>query len=131
MVYGICIFIIILWIVARWKFFTKFNEDGWKSLIPFYSDYMMFKLTWKTKYFFISLVASILMGVLMQNTNPSVMDSLCLTICEMIVFITFIVRSFYVGRKLNQNLIVSFLLFFFEPIVLLIVCLKKEPLKTE
>lgn len=43
----------ILLVIARWVMFTKAGEKGWKSLIPVYSDYTLFKLVWNTKSFWI------------------------------------------------------------------------------
>ncbi|MCQ2453475.1 MAG: hypothetical protein MJ136_02725 [Clostridia bacterium] len=28
---------------AKWRIFQKMGFEGWKSLIPFYNDYLMFK----------------------------------------------------------------------------------------
>ena len=44
-VFGIIIFAIsVLIIIAKWKMFTKAKEDGWKSIIPFYSEWTMCKI---------------------------------------------------------------------------------------
>lgn len=53
------IMLIILIIVAWWKLFTKAGEKGWKSLIPIYNTYIIFKLVWKRSWFFITLIVSI------------------------------------------------------------------------
>ncbi len=34
----------ILLIVSRWKLFKKAGQPGWASLIPFYSNYLLFKI---------------------------------------------------------------------------------------
>lgn len=38
--------ICILFIVAWWKIFEKAGEAGWKSIIPFYNSYILFKIAW-------------------------------------------------------------------------------------
>lgn len=38
--------ICILFIVAWWKIFEKAGEAGWKSIIPFYNYYILFKIAW-------------------------------------------------------------------------------------
>lgn len=43
----ILILIYILCIIARWLIFIKAGEPGWKSIIPFYSVYVQYQLTWK------------------------------------------------------------------------------------
>ena len=63
--FGILMFIWwILQIIANWRVFTKAGESGWKSIIPVYSDYITFKISWtkgKTV-FWIWLVGNILMS---------------------------------------------------------------------
>lgn len=34
----------VLVIIAKWKIFTKAGKEGWKSLIPVYSDYTMLQI---------------------------------------------------------------------------------------
>lgn len=41
----------VLTIVALWKTYAKANEPGWAVLIPFYGDYVLFKISGKRKLF--------------------------------------------------------------------------------
>lgn len=50
----------VLLIIAHWKMFTKAGEPGWKSIIPIYSSYVLFKLVWTAKDFAIFYGATIL-----------------------------------------------------------------------
>lgn len=34
----------IFMIVVKWRLFTKAGIEGWKSLIPFYSDYLWYRM---------------------------------------------------------------------------------------
>lgn len=43
----------ILQIVAKWKIFSKAGEHGWAALIPFYSTYVLYKITWENGLFFL------------------------------------------------------------------------------
>lgn len=42
---------IVIMIIANWKLYTKAGEAGWKSLIPYYSQYVLFRITWNTGMF--------------------------------------------------------------------------------
>ena len=44
--YIIAFAVYVLLIVAWWKVFTKAGEAGWKSLIPIYNLYILFKIAW-------------------------------------------------------------------------------------
>ena len=43
--------------VASWHLFKKLGMPGWKGLIPFYSDYMLFKTVWRTKPFWVLVIS--------------------------------------------------------------------------
>ena len=61
---------IVLWvllIIAHWRMFTKAGEEGWKAIIPVYSDFVLFKIVWNTKSFWIyfgAAIATVLINVL-------------------------------------------------------------------
>ena len=52
----IMLVMLVLLVVARWRLFGKAGEKGWKSLIPIYSSYVMYKLVWNAKSFVIYVV---------------------------------------------------------------------------
>ncbi len=52
--------LLILQIVANWKIFEKAGEQGWKSLIPVYAEYILYKIAWDTKPFWILIGLSVL-----------------------------------------------------------------------
>jgi glycopeptide antibiotics resistance protein len=45
----------VLMIVAVWKVFTKAGEAGWKSIIPFYSSYILFRIAGRNGWWFLAL----------------------------------------------------------------------------
>ena len=51
----------ILEVIADWKIFTKAGRPGWKSIVPFLSDYEEFELSWKGKGVF-GLISSVLIS---------------------------------------------------------------------
>ncbi|WP_310603953.1 DUF5684 domain-containing protein [Anaerosporobacter sp.] len=46
--------IAILEIVAMWTIFTKAGEKGWKSIVPIYNVYMLYKITWGNGWYFLA-----------------------------------------------------------------------------
>lgn len=46
-------------VIAYWKLFTKAGEPGWKSIIPFYNSYILFKIAWSTKFFWLMLAVAV------------------------------------------------------------------------
>lgn len=54
----------VLLIVAMWKLFTKAGDKGWKSIIPVYNEYTLFKLVWKKGVFWVTLILTVIICVL-------------------------------------------------------------------
>lgn len=61
----------ILLIVSYWKLYNKAGEKGWKAIIPFYNEFIRYKLTWKKSIFWILLVLGIVSGVLSNLVNDN------------------------------------------------------------
>ena len=45
----------IIMVIANWRIFTKAGEAGWKSIIPFLNTYVLFKIAWNIKMFWIMM----------------------------------------------------------------------------
>ena len=86
----ISVAVYILLIIGWWKIFTKAGEAGWKSLIPFYNIYTIFKICWDTKYFWVSLVISVLGGVL--SAIPAVGGFLS-AICSIALIVLYVIEN--------------------------------------
>ncbi len=56
---AIWILALVLWIlaiIAMWKIFTKAWEAGWKSIIPFYNTYILYKIAGMKSWFWYTLI---------------------------------------------------------------------------
>lgn len=65
----------VLLAVAWWKIFTKAGEKGWKSIIPFYNLYIMFKICGNKNLFWAVLCATVVAGIMMGANTPAVLSS--------------------------------------------------------
>ena len=50
---------LILFLIGRWGIFRKFGEAGWKSLIPYYSQWVEYGYTWNPKIILWNVAAAI------------------------------------------------------------------------
>ena len=60
---------LVLIIIAEWKIFEKAGEKGWKSIIPIYSTYILFKIIGAKTCFWVMFCLSIVASVLMTVNN--------------------------------------------------------------
>lgn len=79
----------VITVIAEWKLFKKFGEKQWKSLIPGYNSYLMYRYTWKPSAFWIYIVSMVAFNVLnssskdMAQTAP---DSVWVTVLLLLAF---------------------------------------------
>lgn len=43
-------------VIVYWKIFTKAGEDGWKSMIPIYNSYTLYKITYGNGWLFLLIL---------------------------------------------------------------------------
>ena len=51
--YGISLALCIVSIVALWKIYKKAGEHGWACLVPFYNNYVFYRMTWGNGWMFL------------------------------------------------------------------------------
>lgn len=57
----VCLVILAIVTIAEWRIFKKAGQPGWAALIPFYNDYINYKIFWGNGFLFLfSLVLSVL-----------------------------------------------------------------------
>lgn len=59
---GILYYVLIA--AGLWKMFDKAGERGWKALIPFYNQYILYKISWQTKMFWVEILVALAEGLL-------------------------------------------------------------------
>lgn len=126
-VYLIQLAFFILQIISFWMLFKKANVAGWKSIIPIYSDWKMFDIVWKTKYFWLSIGLSVIYGILMyltHNVFETGFLTILLTVFRLVVlFLTCMLEYFFcrhLAHSYGKGDGFTFGLFFLYPIFILI-----------
>lgn len=74
----------ILQIISFWFLFVKAGVAGWKSIIPIYSDYKMYQIIWKPKFFGIYILLTITNGVLLSLAESSVLSATVTTVLSVV-----------------------------------------------
>ncbi len=125
----------IIQIVAGCIVFKKAGVAPWKSIIPFYGDYTMFKFSWEIKYYWLLLCSSIIYSVTSTLVDPSynyVTDptaKMILTIVAIVFALVALFFQFFICRKLalafGKSAGFGVGLFFLYPIFILILAFGK------
>ena len=110
----------ILQVIAKWKIFNKMDEAGWKSIIPFYSDYIVFKRTWKTSFFWILLVMLILVELLQPYSQDNVLVSIIAILIAVVAVVIAIIQLNKLSKSFGHGAGFTVGLVLLNPIFLLI-----------
>ncbi|MDO4168104.1 MAG: DUF5684 domain-containing protein [Eubacteriales bacterium] len=51
----IALVVMVIFIIANWRIYSKAGEPGWGCIIPFYSQYLLFKIAWGNGWLFLLL----------------------------------------------------------------------------
>lgn len=107
LIWVICIAIAyeILLIVSYWKLYNKAGEKGWKAIIPFYNEFIRYKLTWKKSIFWILLALGIVSGVLSNLVSSGQLNGVASVVAVLIALalaIAFLVISIIGEVKLAK-----------------------------
>ena len=59
----------ILYVVALWRIFDKAGEAGWKSLIPLYNVYILYKIVGMKAWFWMLIVVSFVASIIVSASG--------------------------------------------------------------
>lgn len=106
----------VLVIIGWWKIFTKAGEAGWKSLIPIYNVYILFKISWTTSAFWKMIIASFLAGVfeyLYLYVSQGLIISLGFLICSVVILVIMFRMNFKLSNAFGHGILFGLGLLFF------------------
>lgn len=66
----VLVVLIVLYVIGRWRMFQKAGEEGWASIIPLYSTYVMIKISRNPGWWLILLlipIVNIFIGIMILN----------------------------------------------------------------
>lgn len=107
----------VLLVIANWRIFTKAGEAGWKSIIPIYNMYILYKISWKTTMFWIVIAAFVLCGILSPIGGAASAIGAIFSIAAMIIGI---IQNYKLAKAFGHGVGFTIGLIIFSPIFFLI-----------
>lgn len=106
--------------IARWNIFKKAGIDGWKALIPLYTDYLFFKLAWSANVYWYILGLKVIVSI-------SSVDTILLYIIAALVLLTlWIVQNVKLAEKFSKGRGFAIGLILLNPVFMLIISFGKS-----
>ena len=135
----VLLFAVIFKVITRWIFFKKCGEEGWKSLIPIYTDYTLLKISGLNWWWLLILFAGTIFSSIQSSFNVIQKYDSSASIAPFVILISFlnviasfgalfarINQSYNISKKFNKTGGYTVLLVLFEPIMLLVLGLSKN-----
>lgn len=92
----------VLSVIAQWKIYTKAGEKGWKSLIPVYRQYVLFKITWNTSYFWMLMAFSVVVSLCANFVNGKVNPPIILIIIGLLASLATLILHIKQCNKMSK-----------------------------
>lgn len=90
--------IAIIALAGNWRVFVKMGEKGWKSIIPFFNEYVIFKRVWNTKAFWAVIATSVAAGLcsgiaqIAFETNANAITYVAGTLSLILLFVSLVLQ---------------------------------------
>ncbi len=112
----------IIMVIANWRIFTKAGEAGWKSIIPFLNTYVLFKIAWKARMFWLMLVTLIAGSFCTTMSQDQGNDTLAIigAVLSLISCVIGIIVAHKLSKSFGHGLGFTLGLLFLSPIFTLI-----------
>ena len=81
-----------------WKVFTKAGEEGWKAIIPIYNMYIMYKISWKTSMFWITLGLAVVAGIFGALVSVSAIFVTLQSLVTLAVFVISVMQLYKLSK---------------------------------
>lgn len=114
---------LILWIIqviAFWAIFTKAGEPGWKSIIPVYNIYILFKIAWKTSMFWLVFGGGIVMNLFFANeffSEHTFIPDLLMFVFAIVAFAVTVLLNLKLSKAFGHGIGFALGLLFLNPVL--------------
>ncbi|MBQ4062289.1 MAG: hypothetical protein IJD14_05515 [Christensenellaceae bacterium] len=116
---------VLLMIIARWRLFKKAGVGGWKSIVPVYNVYTLFKIAWRVKYFWVMIIFQVLsvaitVPAIYNGREPMFFIKLLSALLMVITQIISVLMNFKLSRAYGHGFFFGLMLWIFPTLFTLI-----------
>ncbi len=109
----------VLYVIGTWKIFTKAGVAGWKSIIPCYNVYNVYKICWKTSFFWIWFIATLVMAFATSVTSSNA-AAIISYIALIVTIVLNVMQNYKLAKAFGYGIGMTLGLLFFNYIFVLI-----------
>lgn len=109
---------LILAIIGTWIVFKKAGKPGWAAIIPFYSTYVLYDITWGNGILGLVFIALVLVNAFQLAYLGAV--------CGLIAFVLNIITNYKLAKAFDYSVLFTVGLIFLNPIFMMILAFSKN-----
>lgn len=118
----IFIWLLVLYIVGRWKFYEKTGREGWKSIIPFYNDWVYVEIAGLNSWYFLLLIAN----AISFSTNINDDVHISFNAFKLVALVGLFFCNYNISKKLHKDPVYAALMTIFPFVMLPIIGFSKK-----
>ena len=103
-----------LYIVGRWKLYEKAGQEGWKSIIPFYNDWVYVEMAGLNSWYFLLLIAGTISVVIGIDEDISISNGAF----RLITLVGMFFCNYNISKKLHKDTLNAVLMTLFPYIMI-------------
>lgn len=106
--------------VAYWCLFKKAGQSGWKSIVPIYSSYIRYKITWRPLLFWVSGLLMVLGPVLKNYLGQYLVVDALAVVITVAGWIIYAMSMYKLSRSFGHGVPYALGLIFLQPLFTMI-----------
>ena len=108
---------IVFYIIGKWKLFQKAGKQGWESIIPFYSSWVLVEISGLAWWWFLIVIVPTILGIVDENLSG---------LAALITLFGHFCCYYNISKKLHKNTEFAILTTIFSGIMIPIIGLSKN-----
>ncbi|MBR3162200.1 MAG: zinc ribbon domain-containing protein [Bacilli bacterium] len=109
--------ILIFYIVGKWKLYEKAGREGWKSIIPFYNDWIYVEMAGLNSWYFLLLIANTISITFNLDDNITIGNGTF----GLITLVGMFFCNYNISKKLHRDTLFAVLMTLFPFILIPII----------
>ena len=116
----------LIYVICRWRIFTKAGEKGWKALIPYYATYTEYSITWIGILGIVMLLLFPVSGYLTSTYEVASLMYIIGTVLGLVASVIGFMQFHKLSRAFGHGFGFTLGLIFLNPIFMLILAFGKS-----
>ena len=113
---------LVIYIIGRWKLYEKAGREGWKSIIPFYNDWVYVEMAGLSSWYFLLLIAGTISVAVNINDDIRISNGMF----SLATYVGMFFCNYNISKKLHKDTLNAILMTIFPFIMIPLIGLSNK-----